>query len=50
MFRDILLSLPAAYALADAGFDVWLASGRGSKYAKKHKEHRPESESFWDFS
>lgn len=40
----------AAYALADAGFDVWLASGRGSKYGKKHAQLDPGSTEFWDFS
>ncbi|XP_034234253.1 lipase 3-like [Thrips palmi] len=39
-----------AYALADAGFDVWLASGRGSKYGKKHVQHAADSDEFWDFS
>ena len=48
--RPFTVLCPAAYALADAGFDVWLASARGSKYGKKHAQLNPAGDASWDFS
>jgi lysosomal acid lipase/cholesteryl ester hydrolase len=43
--------LSVANQLAKAGFDVWLANSRGSKYSRNHKtldaNKNPE---FWNFS
>lgn len=47
---DLMACLvPAAYMLADAGYDVWLTNARGNTYSKKHVNVSPEDESFWDF-
>jgi lysosomal acid lipase/cholesteryl ester hydrolase len=41
-------SLP--FALASAGYDVWLGNNRGNKYSKKSIHDHPNSSRFWDFS
>ncbi|XP_060097267.1 lipase member M-like [Heteronotia binoei] len=38
------------FVLADAGFDVWLANNRGSRWCKKHLRLSMDQEEFWDFS
>ncbi|KEH25746.1 triacylglycerol lipase 2 [Medicago truncatula] len=40
-------SLP--FILADSGFDVWLVSGRGSKYSS-HSSLTPKDLGYWDWS
>ena len=39
-----------AFALADAGFDVWMMNMRGNKYSHKHQHFKPNSKEFWGFS
>ncbi|CAG7837956.1 unnamed protein product [Allacma fusca] len=38
------------YLLADAGYDVWLANGRGNMYSRNHTHLSPEEKPFWQFS
>jgi len=39
------------YALADAGYDVWLGNVRGNTYGRQHVSLNPDKDSsFWDFS
>ncbi|XP_015280095.1 PREDICTED: lipase member M-like [Gekko japonicus] len=38
------------FVLADAGFDVWLANNRGSRWCRKHLRFSLDQEEFWDFS
>lgn len=52
--RDYLVMGPKrglAYLLADCGYDVWLANGRGTTYSRKHLGLNPDIDSeFWYFS
>lgn len=36
--------------LVDAGYDVWLANRRGTRYSQKHLVYKPQEERFWDYS
>ncbi|KAK2979035.1 hypothetical protein RJ640_013669, partial [Escallonia rubra] len=48
-----LLSPPdqsLALLLADDGFDVWLASTRGTKYSRGHTSLSPEGAAYWDWT
>ncbi|XP_077206481.1 lipase member M-like [Paroedura picta] len=38
------------FVLADAGFDVWLANNRGSRWCRRHQHFSWDQEEFWDFS
>ncbi|KAA8526557.1 hypothetical protein F0562_008240 [Nyssa sinensis] len=39
-----------ALILADNGFDVWLASTRGTKYSRGHTSLSPDDPAYWDWS
>ncbi|KAG0239660.1 cholesterol esterase [Actinomortierella wolfii] len=39
-----------AFALVEAGYDVWLGNARGNKYSLKHMFMKPHEQKFWDFS
>ncbi|XP_052873153.1 lipase 3-like [Anopheles cruzii] len=39
-----------AFVLADAGYDVWMASVRGSRFARKNVHLTVAQSEFWDFS
>jgi pimeloyl-ACP methyl ester carboxylesterase len=42
-------SSPSLY-FADRGYEVWLPSGRGTRYSKKHKQHLYNSKDYWNFT
>uniref|UniRef100_A0A182NPN3 Lipase n=1 Tax=Anopheles dirus TaxID=7168 RepID=A0A182NPN3_9DIPT len=39
-----------AFVLADAGYDVWLANVRGSRFSRKNVHKSVADSEFWDFS
>ncbi|KAF8035327.1 hypothetical protein BT93_C1375 [Corymbia citriodora subsp. variegata] len=36
--------------LADNGFDVWIANGRGTQFSRRHTSLSPANPEFWDWS
>ena len=38
------------FALANAGYDVWLGNNRGNKYSRANKNISPSHREFWHFS
>jgi pimeloyl-ACP methyl ester carboxylesterase len=39
-----------AFVLANAGYDVWLANNRGTRYGTAHVSLDVKSEEFWSFN
>lgn len=47
---DVTGLKPTPLRLFDDGFDVYLASNRGTKYCQTHTEYTIADEQFWDWS
>lgn len=48
-----VLNLPGqslAFILADAGFDVWIANGRGTRWSHGHKRFSKRDREYWDWT
>eukprot|EP00696_Hemimastix_kukwesjijk_P004375 gnl/Hemi2/15393_TR5180_c0_g1_i1.p1 gnl/Hemi2/15393_TR5180_c0_g1~~gnl/Hemi2/15393_TR5180_c0_g1_i1.p1 ORF type:complete len:464 (-),score=147.04 gnl/Hemi2/15393_TR5180_c0_g1_i1:184-1575(-) len=43
-------SCSLAYALCDAGYDVWLPNNRGNRYCRRHTYMSESQSEFWAFS
>ena len=41
---------PLPLRLFDDGFDIWLASNRGTKYCQEHETLDINTEKYWDFT
>ncbi|CAN1783928.1 Triacylglycerol lipase 2 [Linum perenne] len=39
-----------ALLLADNGYDVWIANGRGTKYSSGHVSYAPDDKAYWNWS
>ena len=39
-----------AFILAKAGFDVWIANGRGTRFSRRHIKYQPTQKAYWEFS
>ena len=48
-----VLNLPGqslAFILADEGFDVWIANGRGTQWSHGHKKYSKHDREYWDWT
>ena len=48
--REVGVNDPLPLRLFDDGFDVWMASNRGTKYCQEHETFDISSAEYWDFS
>ncbi|GMS86908.1 hypothetical protein PENTCL1PPCAC_9083, partial [Pristionchus entomophagus] len=49
-FLSPLTNQALSYALADAGYDVWMGNNRGNIYSDKHVGYNNFDHRFWNFS
>lgn len=48
-----VLNLPSqslGFILADEGFDVWIANGRGTRWSHGHKTYAKHDKEYWDWT
>ena len=43
-------AITPAFVLANAGYDVWLANNRGTRYGTAHVSLDTKSEEYWNFN
>ena len=49
VFNTYVFQIVPAYRLADAGYDVWLANARGTKYSQDNINYSVDDNEYWDF-
>lgn len=42
-------NISTAFLFWKAGYDIWLANGRGTTYSQKHVSLKPEQKEFWNY-